>query len=486
MTFISYAQNFEDVMLWRALKHVESGFYIDVGANDPNDMSVTRAFYEADWRGINIEPVRGYFDLLQLARPRDINLCLGAGASEGTLQLFNIPDSGLATSDPVIAQSHREAGWHVEPQEMEVRTLTQICAEHVAGPIHFLKIDVEGAERDVLSGMDFQQWRPWIVVVEATVPLSQEQVHEQWEDLLLAAEYDAVYFDGLNRYYLAHEHGELRGAFSAPPNPFDHYVSSDAHEARVKCAQAQDQLKEAQTLLQAQQASQNALQAELAQTEAARQALEQRLQALEQDHARQQSEAAEALARQQSEAAQALARQQREAAEALARAGQAEHRVYELMSSSSWRLTGPMRRMTRLAKKLAGHSAAAPQSAPPAPGAGASDAPPPLRTSEQPRLKTVLKSAVRRSVKTALSTRPVRAIIANPSVRGRVTSVLYRYPALDARVRALVHQARTEPAPAHQNRPVEQASMDEGQLRTMPRSARRIALAIQRSSKNPD
>ena len=27
--FISYAQNFEDVMLWRALKHVEKGFYID-------------------------------------------------------------------------------------------------------------------------------------------------------------------------------------------------------------------------------------------------------------------------------------------------------------------------------------------------------------------------------------------------------------------------------------------------------------------------
>ena len=35
MTFISYAQNFEDVMLWRALKHVEKGFYVDVGAQDP-------------------------------------------------------------------------------------------------------------------------------------------------------------------------------------------------------------------------------------------------------------------------------------------------------------------------------------------------------------------------------------------------------------------------------------------------------------------
>ena len=43
--FISYAQNFEDVILWRALNHVENGFYVDVGAMDPTEHSVTKAFY---------------------------------------------------------------------------------------------------------------------------------------------------------------------------------------------------------------------------------------------------------------------------------------------------------------------------------------------------------------------------------------------------------------------------------------------------------
>ena len=33
--FESSAQNFEDVMLYRALGDVETGFYIDVGAQDP-------------------------------------------------------------------------------------------------------------------------------------------------------------------------------------------------------------------------------------------------------------------------------------------------------------------------------------------------------------------------------------------------------------------------------------------------------------------
>jgi hypothetical protein len=46
MTFTSYAQNFEDVTLWRALRDVEAGFYVDVGAWDPDLDSVTRAFSE--------------------------------------------------------------------------------------------------------------------------------------------------------------------------------------------------------------------------------------------------------------------------------------------------------------------------------------------------------------------------------------------------------------------------------------------------------
>jgi len=49
VTFISYAQNHEDVLLYRALKGVGKGFYIDVGANDPEEDSVTKAFYDRGW-----------------------------------------------------------------------------------------------------------------------------------------------------------------------------------------------------------------------------------------------------------------------------------------------------------------------------------------------------------------------------------------------------------------------------------------------------
>jgi hypothetical protein len=61
---ISHAQNHEDILLWRALHDVEDGFYLDVGAQDPSYDSVTRAFYDRGWRGINIEPATGYFEKL--------------------------------------------------------------------------------------------------------------------------------------------------------------------------------------------------------------------------------------------------------------------------------------------------------------------------------------------------------------------------------------------------------------------------------------
>lgn len=226
MTFISYGQNFEDVILWRALKHIESGFYIDVGANDPQDDSITKAFYDRGWHGINIEPLSRYHDALCAKRARDINLAVAAGADDGEITLFDLPDMrGWATSDAAIAQGHTASGLKVEASKVPVRTLKGICAEHVRGPIHFLKIDVEGFEGEVVKGMDFSAFRPWVLVVEATLPGRQVSNHAQWEPTLLAADYAFAYFDGLNRYYVAAEHGELLPAFATQPNVFDDFVT---------------------------------------------------------------------------------------------------------------------------------------------------------------------------------------------------------------------------------------------------------------------
>lgn len=224
--FDSYAQNFEDVMLWRALKHVADGFYVDIGAAWPDEHSVTRAFYERGWRGINVDPNSEYFSALQASRPDDVNLGIGIGSQKETRTLYKIKETGLSTFDPEVAKSHTEQGWENNEVLLTLETLADVFEANVRPDqdIHFLKIDVEGWEADVLKGADFKMWRPWIVLVEATEPLKTTLNHDQWEGMLLEAGYDFVYFDGLNRFYVAHERAELKSAFSSPPNCFDAFV----------------------------------------------------------------------------------------------------------------------------------------------------------------------------------------------------------------------------------------------------------------------
>ena len=254
MTFISYGQNAEDVILWRALKHINNGYYIDVGANDPEDDSITKAFYDRGWHGINIEPLAQHYACLQEQRPRDLNLKLAAGDYNGELTLFDMPSvRGWATSEPTVADHYRQQGLDVVESRVPVRRLDSLCAEFAVTDIHFLKIDVEGFETEVVRGMDFQQWRPWILIIEATRPNSQDSQYQQWEPMLLDNDYQYAYSDGLNRYYVAKEHKELATALAMQPNVFDGYKFIGYERAEQGLKRAQQQVQDLDARLQASQ-----------------------------------------------------------------------------------------------------------------------------------------------------------------------------------------------------------------------------------------
>ena len=227
MTFISYAQNYEDVMLRRAFKDIKKGFYIDVGANDPVIDSVTKAFYDAGWHGINIEPVTEWFNKLQEARPNDTNLKLACGTKKGQNTIYDVVGTGLSTMDKSIADKHaNELDFEIKKEKIKVDSLTNICKQYANQDIHFLKIDVEGFELQVLKGLDLKKIRPWIIVIEATLPNSQIEDYGKWEGVLTNGQYNFVYFDGLNRFYVASEHDELDDSFNVPPNYFDFFRRS--------------------------------------------------------------------------------------------------------------------------------------------------------------------------------------------------------------------------------------------------------------------
>jgi FkbM family methyltransferase len=217
---ISYAQNFEDVMLWRVFRNITNGHYVDVGAFHPEIDSVTKWFYEQGWSGINIEPVPESFAVLRESRPRDRNICAAAGASIGTSEMTVVCDSlglsSLRPPDRYLSANHTVINVDVLPLEDMLESLEGV-------PIHFLKIDTEGEEREVLLGMNFHRFRPWVLVVEATEPQNSRVVSEQWCDILVENRYERVYFDGLNEFFLAEEHRNLIEHFQAPPNVFDDF-----------------------------------------------------------------------------------------------------------------------------------------------------------------------------------------------------------------------------------------------------------------------
>ncbi len=236
--FVSYAQNQEDVVLARALHPDDrTGFWVDVGAGDPVVDSVTAAFAERGWRGVNVEPLPREHERLCAARPADTNLrvALGATAGSGTLFVEPVeepatpgPDApafrALSTMIPELAARYRDEGKEFTPIEVPIRTLAQVVAEHVPERVDFLKVDVEGFEREVLAGADWSSFRPRIVVVEATVPMSDEPAHDAWEPMLIDAGYQFAMFDGLNRFYAHSDEPAILQKLATPANVFDDFV----------------------------------------------------------------------------------------------------------------------------------------------------------------------------------------------------------------------------------------------------------------------
>ncbi len=163
---------------------------------------------------------------MQQERKRDVNLHLLAGKSETEVPYYWIEGTGISTVRRDYADRHKASGFKITEMTLPVKTLKQVLAQYVGSKtIDFLKIDVEGAEEDVIDGMDWKTYRPRILVIEAVEPNSTKPAWQEWESKLLANNYGLAYFDGLNRYYIRSEELEaLLPCFSTPLNIFDNFM----------------------------------------------------------------------------------------------------------------------------------------------------------------------------------------------------------------------------------------------------------------------
>jgi FkbM family methyltransferase len=234
---ISYSQNFEDVILQRVFHSCTQGRYLDIGGYDPVIDSVTKHFYDRGWSGVNVEPVLRFHQKFEKQRPRDWNINMACGAAMGSIEFHEWGDSGLSTYvetfDPTQVE---QLGFRRTSSTVPMTTLAEIAKQLPAGEVEFLKIDVEGAERDVLLGNDWRSFRPRVILMEAIKPKlpgcdpnSYEPAWFGWEGILLQHGYEFALFDGLNRFYYRREEPSLREALCYPANITDGFVLVQGH-----------------------------------------------------------------------------------------------------------------------------------------------------------------------------------------------------------------------------------------------------------------
>jgi FkbM family methyltransferase len=219
---LSYSQNLEDYHLSIAFAGQATGTYIDIGAGHPIADNVSFWFYERGWHGVVVEPQSKLAALYPRLRPRDVAVAGLIGRECGETD-FHVVDRlhGLSTATEGVAQAAQAFGVGYQTIRTPMTTLAKLCESHDLGAIDFLKIDVEGAEGDVLFGGDWERFRPKVVVAEAVAPMTSEPSWRDWEPFLIAQRYRFVLFDTLNRFYVAEEHPEIMRRFPTERAPWN-------------------------------------------------------------------------------------------------------------------------------------------------------------------------------------------------------------------------------------------------------------------------
>ena len=219
---LSYAQNLEDYHLDLVFGDQAAGTYVDVGGGHPVADNVTFWFYLKGWRGLIVEPQAALAAAYRHIRPRDAVYQGLAGATDGVTDFHMVAGlHGLSSMHRDAAERAKEFGAGFKTSQMPVRRLDELIAEAGLSRIDFLKIDVEGAEEQVLAGLDLARIRPRVIVVESVNPGNPGGAAGAWEQPILAARYNFAFFDNLNRFYVANEARELVPRFPAKPAPWN-------------------------------------------------------------------------------------------------------------------------------------------------------------------------------------------------------------------------------------------------------------------------
>lgn len=174
-TFSAYGEDIVVLSYFNWFKHEDQDskkrIYVDVGAYHPSNLSTTLLMSKLGWKGVNIDLDPEKIELFKQARPHDQNVVAAISDQRKTVRHLKYP---LGTTNRIaeITQTNFKSICNEEPQEIteiETVTLTEILDN---SPFHdrkidYLNVDCEGHDFEVLKGLDYQRYAPYIITVEA-------------------------------------------------------------------------------------------------------------------------------------------------------------------------------------------------------------------------------------------------------------------------------------------------------------------------------
>ena len=192
-----FKPEFEPALVREFFRDRPRGFFVEVGANDPKKDSQSYHLEEAGWTGILVEPLPDLAAELRRQRKAQV-FEVACSSPDQAGQIMRLHVAGAFSSfDPNLAVTGMRADRTID---VTVRTLDDVLSEgNAPAPIDLMSVDVEGHELQVLSGFDFERWKPRLVLLEDHV--SSLDKHR----FMIRAGYALMRRSGLNGWYVPRE-----------------------------------------------------------------------------------------------------------------------------------------------------------------------------------------------------------------------------------------------------------------------------------------
>lgn len=157
----------EDLVALKFFKNKKKGFYVDIGCYHPTHINNTYLLYKKGWNGINIDVSQFSIDLFKFMRPDDLNYKCAVSETNKKVNLYYQKEHSQLTSINKLTAKKFIKG-RLKKKIINSYSLEEILywGKYKDYEIDFLDVDVEGADLQVLKGLNFSKRKPKLICVE--------------------------------------------------------------------------------------------------------------------------------------------------------------------------------------------------------------------------------------------------------------------------------------------------------------------------------